>query len=225
MVQAKTLEKLEALAPSMKGKIVRLGVLPQPEIDSREKADRRAYHHQRQQLTGSLKAAAVLRSSGRDSDLQNMCGASNPRQRRPAAPTTFLSGEQADMLERMVKRGRHPQIELQIGGTLSSERAQTHNAVAEIPGGQWPEEVVIVRANLDSTDNGTGAVAAMEVLRAIQDPVDYMKTTHHSQADTFTHVIPADLIQDTQALAATARGFLNMPERVPHMEAAKPEGH
>ena len=61
---------------------------------------------------------------------------------------------------------------------------------------------------------------------AIQDPLDYMKITHHSQVDTFSHVVPADLIQGAQVMAATAWGFLEMPERVPHIEPpAKHDEH
>ncbi|HEU4950589.1 MAG TPA: M20/M25/M40 family metallo-hydrolase, partial [Holophagaceae bacterium] len=61
---------------------------------------------------------------------------------------------------------------------------------------------------------------------AIQDPVDYMTTTHHSQADTFDHVKKDDLVEGSQAMAATAWFFLNTPERVPHIApAAKKAAH
>jgi Zn-dependent M28 family amino/carboxypeptidase len=268
-----------------------------------------------------------------------MSGSPVSRGGRTTLPTAFLSGEQADMLERLVKRGQHPMAEIEITGQTSKAPVQAHNVVAEIKGSEWPEQVVIVGGHLDSwdlgtgaTDNGTGAVASMEVLRAIQalglkpkrtlrvvlfsgeeqgllgshayakdhaseaanwqavliddmgtgrilgwpdmgqeawrgplalamapannigcqeigaftepgntdhwpffqlgvpafaaiqDPVDYMKVTHHSQVDTLTHVIPADLAQGAQALAATAWGFLNAPERVPHITPMpKPE--
>ena len=328
VLQAKTLDELKALLPSLEGRVVLLGTLPKPD----PKADRRAYRRELMGILKDLKAAVVLRSSGRPADLLNMTGSPLSQWGRVTAPTAYLSGEQADQLERLVKRGQHPVVEVQIEGKTSNEPVQAHNVVAEIKGSEWPDQVVIVGGHLDSwdlgtgaTDNGTGTVAAMEVLRAMkaldlkpkrtlrvvlfsgeeqgllgshayadahaaeaanfqavliddmgtgrilgwpdmgqeawraplalamapannlgcndigdftepgntdhwpffqlgvpafaatQDPVDYMKITHHSQADTLTHVIPADLIQGAQAMAATAWGFLNMPERVPHI--------
>ncbi len=55
---------------------------------------------------------------------------------------------------------------------------------------------------------------------AIQDPVDYMTATHHSQVDTFDHVRPDDLIQGAQSMAATVWMFANMSDRVPHIAPA-----
>jgi len=332
VLQARTLDELKTLLPTMDGKIVLMGTLPKPD----PKADRRAYYREIMGVMKDLKAAVILRGSGRPNDLLNMTGSPVSRWGRATVPTAFLSGEQADMLERLVKRGQHPVVELQIAGEASKEPVQAHNVVAEIKGSEWPDQVVIVGGHLDSwdlgtgaTDNGTGSVAAMEVLRAIQalglkpkrtlrvvlfsgeeegllgsnayakahaaeaanlqavliddmgtgrilgwpdmgqeiwrgplalamapannvgcqeigaftqpgdtdhwpffqlgvpafaatqDPVDYMKITHHSQADTFTHVVPADLIQGAQAMAATAWGFLDMPERVPHIKPAE----
>lgn len=331
LLEARTLDELKALLPAMDGRIVLMGALPKPD----PKADRRAY---RQEIAGALKglkAAVLLQGSGRPNDLMNMTGSPVSRWGATSVPTAYLSGEQADMLTRLVKRGQHPVVEVQLTGELSKEPVQVHNVVAEIRGSEWPEQVVIVGGHLDSwdlgtgaTDNGTGAMACLEVLRAmqalglkpkrtlrvvlfsgeeqgllgsnayakahageaanlqavliddmgtgrimgwpdmgqeiwraplavamapannlgcreigafiepgntdhwpffqqgvpafaaIQDPVDYMKVTHHSQADTFAHVVPADLIQGAQALAATAWGFLNMPERVPHIAPA-----
>ena len=331
VLQGKTLEDLKALVPTLEGRIVLIGALPKPDPN----ADRRTYYRQIMGVMKDLKAAVILRSSGRPDDLLNMTGSPVSRWGKATVPTAFLSGEQADMLERLVARGERPQVEIQIAGETSAKPVQAHNVVAEIRGSEWPDQVVIVGGHLDSwdlgtgaTDNGTGAMASMEVLRAIQalglkpkrtlrvilfsgeeqgllgstayvkaheaeapnwqavlvddmgtgaiqgwpdmgqeawraplavamapannlgcreigafkqpgdtdhwpffqagvpafaaiqDPVDYMKITHHSQADTFTHVIPAELIEGAQALAATAWGFLNMPERVPHIPPA-----
>lgn len=337
VLQGQNLEELKALVPTLDGKIVLIGALPKPD----PKADRRAYYREIMGVMKDLKAAVILRGSGRPDDLMNMTGSPVSRWGKTTVPTAFLSGEQADMLTRLVKRGQHPVVELQIAGTLSKDPVPAHNVVAEIKGSEWPDQVVIVGGHLDSwdlgtgaTDNGTGAMASMEVLRAIQalglkpkrtlrvvlfsgeeegllgsnayakahaaeapnwqavlvddmgtgrilgwpdmgqeawraplavamapannlgcreigaftqpgdtdhwpffqlgvpafaaiqDPVDYMKITHHSQADTFTHVVPADLIQGAQAMAATAWEFLNMPERVPHIAPAEKEtGH
>lgn len=57
---------------------------------------------------------------------------------------------------------------------------------------------------------------------ATQDVLDYFTATHHTQLDTFDHVVKADFLQGCQVMAITAWGFLQMPERVPH--AAPREG-
>ncbi len=326
VLHGQTLEELKAQIPAAAGKIVLMGTMPKPD----PKADRRAFYRELMALRSELKATVVLIGSGRPDGLLNMTGSPVSRWGRPMVPTAFLSGEEADMLERLAKRGEHPQVELQIAGETSAKPVQAHNVVAEIKGTEWPDQVVIVGGHLDSwdlgtgaTDNGTGAMAAVEVLRAIQalglkprrtlrvvlfsgeeegllgskayaeahkaeaanlqavliddmgtgrilgwpdmgqemwraplavamapvnplgcreigaftepgntdhwpffqlgvpafaatqDPVDYMKITHHSQADTFSHVIPADLVQGAQVMAATAWGLLN-GERIPH---------
>ncbi|HXC17749.1 MAG TPA: M20/M25/M40 family metallo-hydrolase [Holophagaceae bacterium] len=59
---------------------------------------------------------------------------------------------------------------------------------------------------------------------AIQDPVDYMTMTHHSQVDSLEHVRKDDLTQGAQCMASAAWMFANMAERVPHIPpTAKPE--
>jgi len=59
---------------------------------------------------------------------------------------------------------------------------------------------------------------------AIQDPLDYMTMTHHSQVDSMEHVKKEDLTQGAQAMASAAWFFANTPDRVPHIApTAKPE--
>ncbi|MBS1766728.1 MAG: M20/M25/M40 family metallo-hydrolase [Acidobacteria bacterium] len=61
---------------------------------------------------------------------------------------------------------------------------------------------------------------------AYQDFADYFTATHHSQLDTMSHVKPDDLIQGAQALAVTAWGLANAPERLPHVQPkAQPTVH
>ena len=61
---------------------------------------------------------------------------------------------------------------------------------------------------------------------AIQDPVDYMTMTHHSQVDTLEHVKKDDLTQGAQCMAAAAWFFANCSDRVPHRKVdEKPAAH
>jgi carboxypeptidase Q len=75
------------------------------------------------------------------------------------------------------------------------------------------------------TDHEPFADAGIPAFVAIQDARDYGKT-HHSQADTFDRVVPADLIQSAQALAVWAYNVAQLPEMLPRKSAphvSKPE--
>ena len=67
------------------------------------------------------------------------------------------------------------QVEVNIEGKLSGKPAEVYNTVAEIPGSEKLDEVVIIGAHLDSwdlgtgaTDNGTGSMAVLAAARALQ---------------------------------------------------------
>ncbi len=51
---------------------------------------------------------------------------------------------------------------------------------------------------------------------AVQDTLDYFRVTHHSQFDTFDHVVPEQLTQAATAIAMTAWELATMPARLPH---------
>lgn len=70
-------------------------------------------------------------------------------------PTAVLSREQAGRLARLADQGGvrvRLSIENKIGGAY-----QSHNVIAEIPGREKPNEIVLLGAHLDSWDLGTGA--------------------------------------------------------------------
>ena len=336
LLEAPTLEALKAAVPALKGKVVLMGTLPKP--DDAQRKDRLSF---RQAIKDAVEAGhfpLVLAGSGKKNDLMNMTGSPVARWSMGSGPRAFLAEEHASLLRRLIKRQQHPRVEVELGGTLSTEPVQAYNVVADLPGTDKAEELVLVGGHLDSwdlgtgaTDNGTGTVAAMETLRAlaalklrprrtlrvvlfsgeeeglmgsyayvkahpeemariqavfiddmgtgkitgwpdmgneahraflakamapvnnlgcltlgaftgagdtdhwpfhkagvpafpaIQEVLDYMTTTHHSQADTFDHVVPEDLIQGCQVLAAMAWETLNCPERLPHGMPARKE--
>ncbi|MBI3131118.1 MAG: M20/M25/M40 family metallo-hydrolase [Acidobacteria bacterium] len=60
---------------------------------------------------------------------------------------------------------------------------------------------------------------------ARKDFDEYIKVTHHSQVDTFDHAKPEELLQNAQALAATAWGLANLDERLPQVKPlTEPKG-
>ena len=73
----------------------------------------------------------------------------------------------------------------------------------------------------DSSDHAPFDEKGVPAFFAFQDFADYFTNTHHSQLDTFDHVKPDQLIEGAQALAVTAWGLANTPDRLPHVAPRK----
>ncbi len=56
----------------------------------------------------------------------------------------------------------------------------------------------------------------------IQDPLDYMSRTHHSDLDTADHALPADLMQASAVVASFVYNAANHPELLPCKPLPKP---
>ena len=117
--------------------------------------------------------AAMLRDSDKDFGLLNMSGVGGRDYNIGPFPTAYLSPESYRLIARLMKRGP-VEIELEMTNTFSDKPVEVYNTVAEIPGTEKPEEVVIIGGHLDSwdlgtgaTDNGTGSMAVLEAARAL----------------------------------------------------------
>jgi len=119
------------------------------------------------------KAAAVLLGSEKWFGLLNM--SVSGRDYKPGViPTAYIAREDFMLLWRLLDSGP-VQAEVNITGNFSEKSAEVYNTVAEIPGTEKPDEVVIIGAHLDSwdlgtgaTDNGTGSTAVLEAARALK---------------------------------------------------------
>jgi Zn-dependent M28 family amino/carboxypeptidase len=117
--------------------------------------------------------AVVLRDSAKPHALLNMTGIGGEKFEIGAVPTAFITGEGYRMIFRMLKHGP-VQLEVAMSNSFSEKPVEVYNTVAEIPGSEKPDEVVMLGAHLDSwdlgtgsTDNGTGSMAVMEAARAL----------------------------------------------------------
>lgn len=169
MMNAKTVEELEEVAPQLKGKIVLALASPQP-TEAQEK-NYQGYSDAYNKAIKKAQFAAILFVSGRDGNLQDMRGGPRARYKENAG---VITKEHANLLQRLISRGVRPLVELKFGGHLSKEVVKAYNVVADIPGSDLADEMVILGAHQDSwdlgtgaTDNGVGTVVMMEVLRAI----------------------------------------------------------
>ncbi len=118
--------------------------------------------------------AAVLLDSDKDFGLLNMRGIGGRNYDIGAVPTGFVTAENYRLIWRLLSRGP-VEVELEITNSFSEHPVEVFNTVAEIPGSDKPDEVVILGAHLDSwdlgtgaTDNGTGSMAVLEAARALQ---------------------------------------------------------
>ncbi len=89
------------------------------------------------------------------------------------AAITLLAAEFKEISER-VKAGETVELEFDIRNWFEKGPISLSNVIAEIPGSEKPDEVVIVGGHLDSwdgatgaTDNGTGCATTMEAARLL----------------------------------------------------------
>src|SRR5262249_55054881 len=93
----------------------------------------------------------------------------------PIVPQVVLSAEQYNRLARMIQAGEKLQMKIALDVQFSNPDLMAYNTVAEIPGTDKADELVMVGGHMDSwhsgtgaTDNGAGVAAAMEAVRILK---------------------------------------------------------
>ncbi len=89
-------------------------------------------------------------------------------------PQMTMAVEQWDRIARLLEANKPVELELQVKN-IWSDADQQYDTIAEIPGADKKDEVVMVGAHLDSwhagtgaTDNGAGSIIMMEAMRILQ---------------------------------------------------------
>lgn len=90
-------------------------------------------------------------------------------------PHASITLEDAEMIERMIKRGQKISVHLTMSAKTEPD-VLSHNIIAEIRGSEKPEEVVVFGGHTDSWDVGQGAmddgggvVAAWQALKILKE--------------------------------------------------------
>jgi carboxypeptidase Q len=90
-------------------------------------------------------------------------------------PQVVVAAEQYNRLIRLITQGVPVQLEVNIAARFYDQDPMGYNVIAEIPGTDLKDEVVMIGGCLDSwhtgtgaTDNAAGAAVAMEVLRLLK---------------------------------------------------------
>jgi hypothetical protein len=121
-------------------------------------------------------AAAVVDISSRDGGILRLGSAGS---REPGesvgVPTIAMAAEHYNWILRLLDEDQEVEIELDIEARFHDADLMAYNTIAEIPGTDKADEVVLLGAHLDSwhpgtgsNDNGTGTAVVMEAVRILQ---------------------------------------------------------
>ena len=69
-----------------------------------------------------------------------------------------MASEQRDLIARTLQLGKASRVKIDVQNEFTRGAVPSRNIVGEIPGSDYPEQVVVLAAHLDSWDLGTGAV-------------------------------------------------------------------
>jgi Zn-dependent M28 family amino/carboxypeptidase len=90
-------------------------------------------------------------------------------------PQLVLAVEQYNRIVRMIQAGEKPKMSVDLNVEWQDTDPMGYNTIAEIPGTDLKDEIVMVGGHMDSwhagtgaTDNGAGVAVAMEAARIIQ---------------------------------------------------------
>jgi hypothetical protein len=104
-------------------------------------------------------------------------GGAGTREPGESAGVTRLSMavEHYELVGRLLDLGREVELELDVTAQFHDEDLDGYNTIAEIPGSDLADEVVMIGAHLDSwhpatgsNDNGAGSAVAMEAVRILR---------------------------------------------------------
>ena len=137
-------------------------------------------HFVRLRSAGAVEAAkrgavaTLIRSIGTDSHRMPHTGNMSYTEGVTPIPIAALSNPDADQLERIAARGQTIRVKMTMTPNYTGV-VESGNVIAEIPGTDLADEIVVIGGHLDSWDLGTGAVddgagvaITMEVLRQIK---------------------------------------------------------
>jgi hypothetical protein len=169
LLDVKTLDQFKAALPALKGKLVLVG--SGPVASPAQQQDLPRFRADVDQAIDAAQLAGVLLISTKEGTLRDMWGGPASRFKRNAG---IVTREHANMLQRLLARGVVPRVALTLDGGFGKRPIKAYNVVADLPGTDPHGAMVIVGAHLDSwdlgsgaTDNASGTVMALEVLRAL----------------------------------------------------------
>lgn len=118
--------------------------------------------------------AMLIRSLGTASYRLPHTGALRYEEGVPRIPAAAIAAEDADLIERLQAAGEAVRARLVLGCKTLPD-AESANVIAELRGREWPSEIVLIGAHLDSWDvgqgahdDGAGVAVVMETMRQLK---------------------------------------------------------
>ncbi|HXG43816.1 MAG TPA: M20/M25/M40 family metallo-hydrolase [Gemmatimonadales bacterium] len=133
---------------------------------------RQQFQVDRPYLMKKYGALGTITDGAKEHALVTMSGSPN---RVSPLPNLVVSHEDYAMLSRLLALGVTPEVEARVENRFGKEPVLQWNTIGEIRGTEWPGQVVILGAHLDSwdlsqgvTDNGASSMVVLEAARVIQ---------------------------------------------------------
>jgi carboxypeptidase Q len=160
-----------------------LDKLEEFELPGESAADRRRAGLERWRLRRALnqflqqeKALATVEPSSRLNGIVRVTGGGSWEAGESAGVTALvMAAEHYNQILRLVEDGRPVELEIDVAAQFLDGDPQAYNTVAEIPGTDKKDEVVMAGAHLDSwhagtgaTDNAAGSAVVMEAARILK---------------------------------------------------------
>lgn len=79
-------------------------------------------------------------------------------------------------------------------------------------------------SNTGGTDHLAFDAVGIPGFQFIQDPIEYNTRTHHTNMDSYEHLLPEDLKQAATIIAAFVLNTANRDERIPRKPLPEPRG-
>lgn len=103
-------------------------------------------------------------------------GGERTKDARPVAPQVVLAGEHYNRICRILDKKMKVELELEVQAEFLEQDLDDYNVLAEIPGTDKKDELVMLGAHFDSwhsgtgaTDNAAGSAVAMEAMRILKE--------------------------------------------------------
>ena len=108
-----------------------------------------------------------------DTPFTRRMGAYNPKAPK-LVPQVVVGAEHYNRIVRMTQKGEHVKVEMNLDVAFTKEDSCS-NVIAELPGTDLKDELVMIGAHFDSwhggtgaTDNGTGSAVCLEAMRILK---------------------------------------------------------
>jgi len=141
-----------------------------------ETARRRLFRRELATFLEEEKVAAVIEEGRGDFGTMIVQQSGSQKASDPqGAPTVTIASEHFQRMARLLDAGKDVEVEIDFKTTFYDQDPNAYNTIAEIPGTDKKNEIVMLGAHLDSwhagtgaTDNGAGVIATMEAVRILK---------------------------------------------------------